>query len=136
MALVDLDRFKQVNDEHGHDVADRVLQAFAATAKGHTRAGDIACRYGGEEFVLLLPGANDAQAAARLGHLPQLFGELRFDPPAGLPFGYSFSAGVAVADGTPEDLAALLARADAALYAAKQAGRGRVLMAAPRGAAA
>lgn len=123
VAVVDLDRFKQVNDLHGHEAGDRVLQAFAATARRCTRAGDIACRWGGEEFVLLLPGAGVGPALERLGHLLKQFGALRFASPTGEPFTCTFSAGLAVTGDPAEDLPAVLARADAALYGAKQAGR-------------
>jgi diguanylate cyclase (GGDEF)-like protein len=126
VVLVDLDHFKQVNDRHGHDAGDRVLQGFAALARAQTRTEDMACRYGGEEFVLLLPGANAAQAAARVAQLLQQFGQLSFDSAEGGSFSCSFSAGVAVSSEAEEVLPALLVRADAALYMAKAAGRSRV----------
>ncbi len=125
-ALVDLDHFKQVNDRHGHDAGDRVLRGFAELAQSVTRAEDIVCRYGGEEFVLLFPGADAAQAASRLRDLLQRFRALRFQDGSGADFSCSFSAGVAGWFGGEDDLAALLGRADAALYAAKQGGRGQV----------
>jgi diguanylate cyclase (GGDEF)-like protein len=125
-ALVDLDHFKQVNDRHGHDAGDRVLRAFAELARSVTRAEDIVCRYGGEEFVLLFPGADAAQAAARLHDLLQRFRALPFEDGSGADFSCSFSAGVAGWLGGEDDLAALLARADVALYAAKQGGRAQV----------
>ncbi len=125
-ALVDLDHFKQVNDQHGHDAGDRVLRGFAALARSDTRAEDIVCRYGGEEFVLLFPGADATQAAARLRDLLRRFRALHFEDGGGTDFSCSFSAGVAGWFGCEDDLAALLARADAALYSAKQSGRARV----------
>ena len=125
-ALVDLDHFKQVNDRHGHDAGDRVLRGFAELAQSVTRAEDIVCRYGGEEFVLLFPGADAAQAASRLRDLLQRFRALHFQDGSGADFSCSFSAGVAGWFGGEDDLAALLGRADAALYAAKQGGRGQV----------
>ncbi|MFO1330251.1 MAG: GGDEF domain-containing protein [Rubrivivax sp.] len=125
VAVVDLDFFKQVNDRHGHDVGDRVLCAFAELARSVLRADDLICRYGGEEFALLLPGARAEQAAERLRTLAQRFRALRFDGARGEPFGCSFSAGVAQAM-DDEALAALLRRADIALYAAKKGGRDRV----------
>ncbi len=134
LVLIDLDHFKQVNDIHGHEAGDQVLMAFAGLARRDTRTEDLACRYGGEEFVLLLPGANAAQAVARMGELLNSFCRLRFAGAAGAEFSCSFSAGVAVVtpsegDAGAETLPALLAQADAALYAAKQAGRRRVELA-------
>jgi diguanylate cyclase (GGDEF)-like protein len=103
-----------------------VLRAFADLARGDTRAEDVVCRYGGEEFVLLFPGADAAQAATRLRDLLQRFRALQQQGAGAESFLCSFSAGVAGWRGGEEDLAALLARADAALYAAKQGGRAQV----------
>jgi diguanylate cyclase (GGDEF)-like protein len=64
VALIDLDHFKAVNDEHGHDAGDQVLAAFATLLQHDTRDSDVACRYGGEEFCLLMPNT-PAQAALR-----------------------------------------------------------------------
>ncbi len=125
-AIVDLDHFKLVNDHHGHDAGDCVLRGFADLVRKETRAEDVVCRYGGEEFVLLLPGAETAQAAARLEGLLARFRTLRFEDADGGTFGCSFSAGVAAWQGGDERLEAVLARADEALYAAKGAGRGQV----------
>jgi len=123
VALVDLDHFKQVNDRHGHEAGDRVLRAFAELVRRETRAEDIVCRYGGEEFVLLMPGADATQAAARIEQLLPRFAALRFGDAHGNRFSSSFSAGVSfTADGS-EGLEPLLERADAALYEAKGAGR-------------
>jgi two-component system, cell cycle response regulator len=132
VAIVDLDRFKQINDRHGHETGDRVLRGFAELARHQTRASDLVCRYGGEEFVLMLPGADAVQATARIGQLLQAFSALPFEGAQGAPFGCSFSAGVAVSNGPDDTLPALLARADAALYAAKHAGRARVQLALPQ----
>jgi diguanylate cyclase (GGDEF)-like protein len=123
VALVDLDHFKQVNDRHGHDAGDRVLRGFAELARRETRAEDIVCRYGGEEFVLLMPGAGAAQAASRIEQLLPRFAALRFIDSHGNTFSSSFSAGVASTPDGTEALESLLERADAALYEAKNAGR-------------
>lgn len=128
-ALIDLDHFKQVNDTHGHNAGDAVLRAFAALLQREIRAGDIACRHGGEEFVLLMADASAEQAAQRLRTLLEAFGALRFDGQGG-PFHCSFSAGVADWQPPDETLDGLLRRADGALYAAKGAGRAAVRLAA------
>lgn len=125
-AIVDLDHFKQVNDRHGHDAGDRVLCGFADLMRRDTRAEDVVCRYGGEEFVLLFPGADAAQAAVRLRERLAGFRALRFDGTEPGGFGCSFSAGVSAWRGDDEGLEPLLARADAALYAAKASGRARI----------
>jgi diguanylate cyclase (GGDEF)-like protein len=129
VVLVDLDHFKQVNDRHGHDAGDRVLRGFAELARREMRAEDLVCRYGGEEFVLLLPGARATQAAARIEQLLRQFRAMRFEGAEGALFAGSFSAGVAEPADGADTLPALLSRADAALYAAKDAGRARVQVA-------
>ena len=63
--MIDIDYFKQVNDSHGHKAGDLILQAMGNLLLGRTRAGDIACRYGGEEFLLILPQASRAITAER-----------------------------------------------------------------------
>ncbi len=133
VVMVDLDHFKQVNDRHGHEAGDRVLRGFAELARGEMRAEDVVCRYGGEEFVLLLPGARALQAAARVDELLRRFGDMRFEGAEGVVFSCNFSAGVADSVNVDEALPALLARADAALYIAKEAGRACVQMAPPPG---
>ena len=116
----DLDHFKAVNDEQGHEAGDRALVALAAVIRGHVRGGDLAARWGGEEFVVVLPGA-DAEAARTLAE--RVRGAL-----AAAGLGVTVSAGVGVAE-APFDPRALLAAADAAMYAAKRAGRDRTVVA-------
>ena len=120
VALLDLDHFKHINDGHGHHVGDAVLQHFCREALRHLRVGDRWGRYGGEEFLLLLPSADAQEGAgivARLHAMPS---------PADLPR-YTFSAGVAQA-GPGESLQRLLRRADEALYEAKASGRNRTVI--------
>ncbi len=130
LVIVDLDHFKRVNDVHGHATGDRLLAAFGALLAGQLRRSDVACRYGGEEFCLLMP-RTDADAARR--KVQSLLGRWR-----GMRFeceddevleGLSFSAGVADtlhASGSPD---ALLKAADDELLAAKREGRNRVIVA-------
>jgi len=118
----DLDHFKRVNDEHGHAVGDAVLVDVAYRMRKRLRAFDLAYRVGGEEFLVLLPGATP-EAAAALAE--DLRAAIAGEPVAGVPVTMSF--GVAGSDGTGFDGPAVLAAADAALYAAKRAGRDRVV---------
>lgn len=121
VVLLDLDHFKRINDAHGHQAGDAVLQHFCHQAQQYLRPRDGWGRFGGEEFLLLLPGA-DAQAAAAVVE------RLRaMQPDTGVP-DYTFSAGVARAQ-PGEPLQHLLSRADAALYAAKAAGRNGTVVA-------
>lgn len=122
VALIDLDHFKAVNDSRGHAVGDDVLTGFAQAAKAHLRDSDVLCRWGGEEFLVLLvgadPGANGVQAMARMR---AALADLHLSP-AAPDLKVTFSAGVAehLAD---EPIDKTLQRADEALYAAKAAGR-------------
>ena len=119
--VVDLDRFKLVNDEHGHATGDAVLERLAYVMRNSLRAFDLVYRLGGEEFVVVLPGA-DLHKAAEIGE------RLREAAESARPHGLTvtMSIGVAVADGRELDFDDLYERADTALYAAKAAGRNRV----------
>lgn len=126
LAVIDLDHFKEVNDRYGHEAGDQVLRAFGDLARRMMRAEDLVCRYGGEEFVLLLPKAHAAQAVERVAQLLQAFTGLHFEDGASARFACSFSAGVADSETAGDSLDLLLSRADSALYGAKSAGRSRV----------
>ncbi len=118
VAVLDLDRFKSFNDTFGHPAGDRLLsQAALAWNAGLEGTGAVLARWGGEEFLVVLPGRDLADAAAVVDALR-----------ARTPLGQTFSAGVAQWDRT-ETLAALVARTDEALYEAKHAGRDRVVTA-------
>lgn len=132
LAMVDIDHFKRVNDEHGHPVGDAALRAMAAELRAaFRREDDLLARYGGEEFVVLLTGGSIEEAIAQLQAFRERIAAATLDA-AGVPLQLTVSIGVqavrpAVGD-TPETL---LQAADAALYVAKEAGRNR-LVRAPR----
>ena len=122
--MLDIDRFKRVNDTHGHRLGDRVLQAVAKCCLSHIRDIDMLGRYGGEEFVLLLVQTELAGAQSLAERLRASVAALEIPSGSG-PVQVTISAGVAQASEHDSDLAALLARADKGLYAAKHAGRNR-----------
>jgi diguanylate cyclase (GGDEF)-like protein len=119
--LADLDHFKGVNDDHGHEVGDVVLRAVADAMRGSLRTFELLYRFGGEEFLLVLPGAESTDALLVAESLRAAIEGLN---PAGLAITCSF--GVATARGAQVELPTLLREADGALYAAKHAGRNRV----------
>ncbi len=123
--MLDIDHFKRVNDTHGHAVGDQVLQALAARFRANVRDIDLLGRYGGEEFIALLPevGLESARVAAE--RLRQSVAETPIGTAAG-PLSVTVSLGVASAAPDCPDLPTLLRLADEALYAAKKAGRNRV----------
>jgi diguanylate cyclase (GGDEF)-like protein len=125
LAMADIDHFKRINDTHGHDVGDRAIKALASTLQQCARRDDAICRFGGEEFVLLLPGLDAEQAAALVervrGDLPRA--AARATVPA-----FTLSAGV-VDHRHGSDAEALVRAADELLYRAKHEGRDRVLVA-------
>jgi two-component system cell cycle response regulator len=116
----DLDHFKRVNDERGHEAGDRALAAVGAVIRQHARAGDLAARWGGEEFVVVLPREGAAGGHALAERVRAAL--------AATGLGVTVSAGVGAAE-APFDPRALLASADAAMYAAKRAGRDRTVVA-------
>lgn len=118
LAVLDLDRFKDYNDTHGHQAGDALLREAAAAWRAEVRATDTIVRYGGEEFAVLLPDTGALAAAALAERLRAV-----------VPGGETCSIGVAEWE-AGQDGAALVARADAALYAAKATGRNRVVTAA------
>jgi diguanylate cyclase (GGDEF)-like protein len=129
VVLLDIDRFKAFNDTFGHEAGDAVLAALGGLLRGVLRAGDVACRYGGEEFVLILLAASLADAQRRAEEIREAIRTLHVFH-AGRPLGaISCSMGVA---GFPEHGtagSALLRAADAALYRAKREGRDQVVLA-------
>ena len=121
VALLDLDDFKSINDLHGHHVGDEVLCALADDLRKRLRATDLVCRWGGEEFLVILPDTDGDHAIEVVHELLRRVGRERRDLPS-----FTFSAGVAQYDGQ-SDWPALVKRADARMYDAKQTGRNRVV---------
>lgn len=119
--MLDLDHFKRVNDTKGHGVGDIVLMEIAALLKRHIRGSDIACRFGGEEFTLVLPNATPQSARTRAEAICSAVRE-----ESGRLMGVTASLGVAVFPDTTADPEALLRAADEALYEAKGRGRDQV----------
>ncbi len=126
--LIDVDHFKKVNDTYGHDVGDEVLREFAVRLATNVRAVDLACRFGGEEFVVIMPDTkleDAARIAERLrGHVS---GSPFHMPGLPEPLTVTISIGVSATLPDADTEAALLKRADGALYRAKSSGRNQVV---------
>ena len=126
LALLDLDHFKSINDTYGHSCGDRILVQFAETLRRNLRPGDILARFGGEEFVCLLPETG-LEAGVGLAERLRLAVETS---PIGRD-GPSYSVSIGVAEDSESDLDALVHKADTALYQAKHSGRNRVVALGP-----
>jgi two-component system cell cycle response regulator len=129
--ILDIDYFKAVNDSHGHDIGDEVLKEFANRIAANVRGIDLACRYGGEEFVVVMP---DTDVTLAFTIAERLRKSIEQNPiqisraPGALNI--TISIGIAGSEGPADTAEALLHRADQALYSAKRAGRNRVVAAA------
>ncbi|CAH2404947.1 PleD family two-component system response regulator [Mesorhizobium escarrei] len=126
--ITDLDRFKTINDAHGHDGGDEVLREFARRLRKNVRGIDLACRFGGEEFVVVMPDTDGAVAEkvaerirAEIAHMPFAVGD------DGKTIEVTVSVGVSSVLKGVDSVAGLMKRADLALYEAKSAGRNRVV---------
>ncbi|WP_061237580.1 diguanylate cyclase [Ectopseudomonas composti] len=128
VVMLDIDHFKQVNDEHGHAAGDNVIRALANLLRQRLRRIDSLGRYGGEEFLAVLPDCTPEQALLIVDEIRQRFAELRFIAD-GKEFSSTLSAGIAGTD-VNSDAEQLRERADKALYAAKHGGRNQVQIAA------
>jgi two-component system cell cycle response regulator len=126
--IMDIDYFKSVNDNHGHDIGDEVLREFAKRIGANIRGIDLACRYGGEEFVVVMPETDAAFAYAVAERLRKSIETTPIDisrAPGKLSI--TISIGIAASEGEGDTSEALLRRADQALYSAKRNGRNRVV---------
>lgn len=130
LLLFDLDHFKQINDQHGHEAGDQVLQHVARLAQAELRSGDLLARYGGEEFIALLTDCNEQTTLALAERLRQSMLQQPLLLPDGSLLHLSASFGLVVQPaGLACSLPELFSRADAALYVAKAQGRNQVQMA-------
>ncbi|HYP31934.1 MAG TPA: GGDEF domain-containing protein, partial [Burkholderiaceae bacterium] len=124
---IDLDHFKKINDVHGHQMGDLVLAGFADLVRDAFRAHDLCCRYGGEEFCVVMADTDDIAAHERVEELLERLGERVFTSGDKELTRVGFSAGIVTFKADPRmDLDAVFRRADEALYASKGAGRRRI----------
>ncbi|MAQ52908.1 MAG: diguanylate cyclase [Pseudomonas sp.] len=125
VAMIDIDHFKNVNDTYGHACGDNVIRALSNMLRQRLRKVDRLGRYGGEEFVAVLPGCNSSDACQLLESIREAFNALQFSY-GGQQFHCSFSAGISACEDDEWAEEELLERADRALYQAKQSGRNRL----------
>jgi diguanylate cyclase (GGDEF)-like protein len=123
LLFIDLDGFKAINDEYGHAVGDKILVAAAARIAARVRAGDLVCRYGGDEFVVLLPRLSDVQDATKVSEMirGRLAGKYFIDDRS---LHMTAAIGVALSPGDGRTAEQLLQRADESMYREKCRGRG------------
>ena len=125
LSMLDIDHFKKVNDRYGHLTGDDVLEKVAALIRGTIRDTDIAGRYGGEEFIIILPQATLSSAWVVAERLRSIIEQAEMKDPAGNVFAITVSQGLAEWE-RGEDAHSLISRSDEALYKAKEKGRNRV----------
>jgi two-component system, cell cycle response regulator len=126
VVVADVDNFKSVNDTHGHDVGDDVLREFARRLRRNTRGIDLACRLGGEEFVIIMPDTGIERARQVGERVRECIADEPFQGDQGLQVTVTASVGVATL-GEHDSMEGVFKRADRALYAAKRGGRNRVV---------
>ena len=127
LLLVDIDHFKRVNDTYGHDAGDEVIREFAKRLSLNVRAIDMACRYGGEEFVVLMPETTPADAMHIAERVRAQVAEAPFVLHDGRELDVTVSVGVSTSTGLGDSPEALMKRADEGVYEAKTLGRNRVI---------
>jgi diguanylate cyclase (GGDEF)-like protein len=128
--MVDIDHFKKINDAHGHPAGDDVIRSLGSILRQGEREGDMACRYGGEEFVVVLPHMAIDAAAARAERWRQDVEAQRVEH-AGVEMRFTISAGIAVFPAHTDSTEGLIECADLALYQSKSMGRNRITCFAP-----
>jgi diguanylate cyclase (GGDEF)-like protein len=129
LCMIDVDHFKKINDTYGHATGDRAIIAIANACSEIIRKTDIAARFGGEEFVLLMPQTDLTDACNVAERLRQAIASLTIHSDDAVSFGMTISVGVALFDAQSgaDRMSSLLSRADNALYRAKSAGRNQVV---------
>lgn len=127
IAMLDLDHFKSINDNFGHDAGDEVLHEFCHMVREHLRLTDSFGRWGGEEFIIILPHTNTNDAISSINRIREDMASMSFKKLHG-ERKMTFSAGLAIQTTKDADVNALIKRADAALYLAKNSGRNRLEM--------
>ncbi|NBU28755.1 MAG: diguanylate cyclase, partial [Caulobacteraceae bacterium] len=125
--MIDIDYFKKINDNFGHDVGDEVLREFAVRLASNVRAVDLPCRYGGEEFTVIMPDTQIEDAERIAERIRLHVAGSPFRVAGGELLTVTISVGVAATIGTSDTPETLLKRADSAVYEAKHAGRNRVI---------
>jgi two-component system, cell cycle response regulator len=125
--ITDIDRFKSINDTFGHDGGDAVLREFANLLRRQVRGADLVCRYGGEEFVVVMPDTDPEVAARVAERVRAAVAERAFDLPSGRVVPVTVSVGISSLEGGTDTIVALAKRADTALYDAKNSGRNKVV---------
>ena len=125
--MLDLDHFKQINDNYGHQTGDQVLQEFAKRCKNSVREMDLIGRYGGEELIIILPETDLITALQIAERMCESIAEEPIKIPNG-EISTTVSVGVAAKDENTAQLETLIARADQAMYIAKHKGRNRVAL--------
>ena len=123
LAFIDLDKFKQYNDQNGHIMGDQALKKTAAFLDRETRLSDIVCRYGGDEFVIILPDTSAEETALIAGRLGEHYKQCKMPAAAGSQTSLTLSIGISSSPGRAADHDELIRQADRALFTAKEQGR-------------
>lgn len=126
--IADMDHFKAVNDGYGHDAGDAVLKELAERIRGAVRGADLACRYGGEEFVVIMPDTDMAAAAVVAERIRSRVAGDAFRLPDGRMLERTISIGIGTLEQPTDTVETILKRADGGLYEAKESGRNRVVV--------
>ena len=125
MIIMDIDHFKKINDTHGHQIGDKFLLEIANLLSTHTRDFDFACRYGGEEFLLVLPNATTRNTFKRAEQIRSKCADIRIEH-ENKDVSITISMGIATYPRHSKNVDELLTKADKALYRSKRRGRNQV----------